>query len=345
MIVDCGGLIPKKLIFIAVLVLIALGASFFLIYKLYFAPKDPESLKAVYQKTELKHVNLPEEMIRFCFDHFPDLYAALLTCNSQIILMDKEIARIDGIAKQYPEQGKIAEKEKAVWEKAKINLQKGFLKIEKPVKEIYVLFRFNAEKEILMTSYTNIALGLKKSREAYPYKRAVVYPAGRDSAGRVLYSQMTFTQLEQESDRLAFSLERIGIVRGTRTILMVRPGMGIERMLQCLEEGRPVAFIGIEKAHLLRKLKPRYFKSVKHWVTVGNRWFWGGYTLDQLLTGPYKPYPHAKTTRDETAAIVFTTGSPICLPPLPCLTAWENMGESTRSNCRPCGGSSLPGPR
>ncbi|MFA5902678.1 MAG: fatty acid CoA ligase family protein [Desulfobacula sp.] len=183
-----------------------------------------------------------------------------------------------------------------------------------------------------MISYTNIAQGLKKSQEAYPYKRAVVYPAGRDKAGRVLYSQMTFTQLDQESDRLAHGLERIGIIRGTRTILMVQPGMeffiivfamfkvgaipvvvdpgmGIERMLQCLEEGKPVAFIGIEKAHLLRKLKPHYFKSVKHWVTVGNRWFWGGYTLEQLMSNPYKPYSQARTTRDEIAAIVFTTGS------------------------------------
>ncbi|OGR28489.1 MAG: peptide synthase [Desulfobacterales bacterium RIFOXYA12_FULL_46_15] len=183
-----------------------------------------------------------------------------------------------------------------------------------------------------MTSYTNIALGLKKAQEAYPFKRAVVYPAGRDKNGRVLYSQITFTQLEQESDRLAYGLERIGIIRGTRTILMVRPGMeffiivfamfklgaipvvvdpgmGIERMLQCLEEGKPVAFIGIEKAHLLRKLKPHYFKSVKHWVTVGNRWFWGGHTLNQLMSGPYKPYLQARTTRDEIAAIVFTTGS------------------------------------
>jgi|JFJP01.1.fsa_nt_gi acyl-CoA synthetase (AMP-forming)/AMP-acid ligase II len=183
-----------------------------------------------------------------------------------------------------------------------------------------------------MIPYTNIALGLKKAQEAHPYKRAVVYPAGRDKAGRALYSQMTFTQLDQESDRLAHGLERIGIIRGTRTILMVQPGMeffiivfamfkvgaipvvvdpgmGIERMLQCLEEGKPVAFIGIEKAHLLRKLKPHYFKSVKHWVTVGNRWFWGGYTLAQLMSGPYKPYSQARTTRDEIAAIVFTTGS------------------------------------
>ncbi len=147
--------IPKKLIFVAVLVLIALGASSFLVYKLYFAPKDPASLKAVYQKTELKHINLPEEMIRFCFDHFPDLYAAFLTCNTQITLMDKEITRIDGIAKKYPEQGKIAEKEKAVWEKAKINLQKGFLKIEKPVKEIYVLFRVNPEQAMIQINERN----------------------------------------------------------------------------------------------------------------------------------------------------------------------------------------------
>jgi acyl-coenzyme A synthetase/AMP-(fatty) acid ligase len=91
--------------------------------------------------------------------------------------------------------------------------------------------------------------------------------------------------------------------------VVVDPGMGIDRMLQCLEQGRPKAFIGIEKAHLLRKLKPGFFKSVKHWVTIGKRWFWGGYTLDQLMTQTDDPYPTALTARDETAAIVFTTGS------------------------------------
>src|SRR3989339_869639 len=147
--------VPKKIILVAFLILTALGASSFLVYRLYFAPRDPASLKAVYHKTELKHINLPEEMIRFCFDHFPDLYAALLICNSQIILMDQEIARIDGVAKKYPEQGKIAEKEKAVWEKAKINLQKGFLKIEKTVKEIYVLFRVNQEQAMIQINERN----------------------------------------------------------------------------------------------------------------------------------------------------------------------------------------------
>ena len=76
-----------------------------------------------------------------------------------------------------------------------------------------------------MTIYTNISLGLTKAKEKYPHKRAVVYPEGRDKKGRVSYSQMTFTQLDQQSDKLAFGLEKIGIIRGTRTILMVPPGM------------------------------------------------------------------------------------------------------------------------
>lgn len=183
-----------------------------------------------------------------------------------------------------------------------------------------------------MTIYTNIAQGLKKTREKHPYKRAVVYPVGRDQNNRVTYAQMTFTQLDQQSDQLAFGLETIGITRGVRTVLMVTPGMeffitifamlkvgaipvvvdpgmGITRMLHCLEHGKPQAFIGIEKAHLLRKLKPKFFKSVKHWVTVGKRWFWGGYTLDELILKTSKSFPIAKTTVDETAAIVFTSGS------------------------------------
>ncbi|MCP4672970.1 MAG: AMP-binding protein, partial [Desulfobacula sp.] len=183
-----------------------------------------------------------------------------------------------------------------------------------------------------MTSHANIAYGLRKTRDKYPYKRAIVYPGGRDKKKRVLYSQITFSQLDIQSDRLAFGLEKAGIIRGTRTIVMVTPGheffilifamlkvgaipvvvdpgMGIDRMLQCLKQGKARAFIGIEKAHLLRKLKPGFFKSVKHWVTVGKKWFWDGYTLDELMIQTDEPYPIAQTIIDETAVIAFTTGS------------------------------------
>jgi acyl-CoA synthetase (AMP-forming)/AMP-acid ligase II len=178
----------------------------------------------------------------------------------------------------------------------------------------------------------NIASYLKRVAEIAPYKRAVVYPAGRDKSGRVMYSHLTFLQLDRESDCLAYGMENAGITRGTRTILMVKPGleffmiifalfkigavpvvvdpgMGIRRMVQCFKEGRPEAFIGIPPAHVIRTFFPRFFKTVRVWVTVGRRWFWRGFTLNQVRQVPWESYSTAKTMKNDTAAILFTTGS------------------------------------
>jgi acyl-CoA synthetase (AMP-forming)/AMP-acid ligase II len=187
----------------------------------------------------------------------------------------------------------------------------------------------NHEKE---HHVVNIASYLKRVAKIAPYKRAVVYPSGRENSGRVMYSHLTFLQLDRESDCLAHGMEKAGITRGTRTILMVKPGleffmiifslfkigavpvvvdpgMGIRRMVGCFKEGRPEAFIGIPPAHVIRTFYPRFFKTVRVWITVGRRWFWRGFTLNQIRQVPWKPYSTAKTGRDDTAAILFTTGS------------------------------------
>ncbi|MBU4185951.1 MAG: AMP-binding protein [Desulfobacteraceae bacterium] len=168
--------------------------------------------------------------------------------------------------------------------------------------------------------------------EIHPHKRAVVYPAGRDKYGRVAYSHLTFQQLDQESDYYAYGLEKAGIKQGTRTVLMVKPsieffaltfaifkvgavpvvvdpGMGISRMLRCLEESRPNAFIGVPIAHALRKLRPKYFKTVNTCITVGRRWFWRGLSLKDIRLTSNKTYNIAKTRQNDMAAILFTTGS------------------------------------
>jgi acyl-CoA synthetase (AMP-forming)/AMP-acid ligase II len=178
----------------------------------------------------------------------------------------------------------------------------------------------------------NVSLHLKEAAALHPYKRAVVWKAGRDRRGHPTYAHLTFRQLDKESDCLAHGLEEAGIVGGTRTILMVRPspeffclifalfkvgavpvvvdpGMGVSRMLDCFRESRPEAFIGIPLAHVVRTLRPGFFRSVHTWVTVGSRWFWGGWTLDQIRRLPWRPYPPATTKRDEPAAVLFTTGS------------------------------------
>ena len=178
----------------------------------------------------------------------------------------------------------------------------------------------------------NISSYLKKMACLQPYKRAVVYSAGKDKNGRIAYAHLTFQQLDRESDCLANGLENAGITRGTRTVLMVKPGpeffsltfaifkvgaipvvvdpgMGIGRMLLCLKESKPDAFIGIPAAHVLRILFPKYFKTVKTSITIGRCWFWRGLTLRHIRQIPWQSYAAAKTVHDETAAILFTTGS------------------------------------
>ena len=178
----------------------------------------------------------------------------------------------------------------------------------------------------------NVSSYLTEMARIQPYKRAVVSPAGRDAQNRVTYAHLTFRQLDQESDCLAAGLENAGITRGTKTILMVRPsieffaltfalfkvgavpvvvdpGMGLKRMLGCLKESMPDAFIGIPLAHMLRTIYPGFFTSVKTFVTVGRRYFWGGLTMKHIRKTPWTPHKTAGTQRDEMAAILFTSGS------------------------------------
>ncbi len=183
-----------------------------------------------------------------------------------------------------------------------------------------------------LKNITNIAGHLSRMAKILPYKKAVVSPAGRNEDGLARYIHLTLRQLDKESDCLAHGLEAAGVTRGMRTVLMVTPGlefialtfalfkagvvpvivdpgMGLQPMLQCLRGCRPEVFIGIPRAHLMRKIFSKHFKTVRKFVTVGRRWFWGGLKLDDLRYRPWKPYPLAQVQNNETAAVLFTTGS------------------------------------
>jgi olefin beta-lactone synthetase len=178
----------------------------------------------------------------------------------------------------------------------------------------------------------NMAANIKKTAGRKPFAKAVVFPAGKDKDGRTAYSHLTYAQLDELSDRYAHGLVEAGIRRGTKTIVMVRPcieffgimlglykagavpvlvdpGMGVLRMMHCHRSSGAEAFIGIPVAHLLRVLAPWYFKSVRTFITVGRRWFWGGLTARQMRERPWKPFAIEATGRNELAMIAFTTGS------------------------------------
>lgn len=180
---------------------------------------------------------------------------------------------------------------------------------------------------------SNIASHLPRMASDQPHKRAVVVPAGRDEDGRLRWVHYTFAELDEASDRYAFGLERIGIKRGVRTVLMVPPsleffalvfalfkvgavtvmidpGIGGPKLKQCMREVGPEAFIGVPLAHVARLAFGSAMKSVTIPVTVGKRWIWGGHRLRDLKEGGrYKPYGMDAPDPGQDAAILFTSGS------------------------------------
>ncbi len=182
------------------------------------------------------------------------------------------------------------------------------------------------------SSPVNVALHLAVMARRKPDIDAVVCSDGRDGDGCARWKRMTFAELEAESDRIAHGLVRLGIARGTRTVLMVPPsvefftltfalfkigavivmvdpGMGRRNLSKCLAEAEPEAFIGIPLAHAARVVLGWARPTVRVKVTVGRRLFWGGATAAELARGPAHAYPAVDAARDETAAILFTSGS------------------------------------
>jgi acyl-CoA synthetase (AMP-forming)/AMP-acid ligase II len=178
----------------------------------------------------------------------------------------------------------------------------------------------------------NTAEFLRRAAATVPDQAAVVVVQSRDSAGKPVYAQQTFAEMERLSNRYANGLASAGVVRGMRVVMMVRPGfeftalvfallklgappvlidpgMGLSRLLECIRQVDAQAMIGIPLAHVVRKLRPRAFEAVRVAVTVGRRWLWGGPTLEGLAAAASDVFEPIVPVHGETAAILFTSGS------------------------------------
>ena len=178
----------------------------------------------------------------------------------------------------------------------------------------------------------NLTDFIRQKAEATPHKRAVVVPAGRDCQGRVSYTGLTFSQLEEETNRFARGFNRAGIRRGTRTVVMIRPGIeffiaffalckvgatlimidpgiGLKSLKTCIGEAQPEAFVGVSVAHAMRVLMRWSPRTIKICVTLGRRLFWGGHRFADLRDHDGSSYPTEMLPPDEMAALMFTSGS------------------------------------
>jgi len=179
-----------------------------------------------------------------------------------------------------------------------------------------------------MTAPCNIAAALPRLAAEAPARIAMHCPGPRGDYA----VSLSYGELDARSDAIAAGLARRGIVRGTRTVLMVRPtpeffllmfalfkagavpvlvDPGIDRraLRQCLDEAQPEAFIGIPLAQFARALLG-WAKSARVRVTTGRRALLADVTLAQVERDGAGAGPQlSDTAPDDVAAILFTSGS------------------------------------
>ena len=108
-------------------------------------------------------------------------------------------------------------------------------------------------------------------------------------------------------DFLALSLAVMG--RGAVPVY-VDPGIGKEKLLRCIADASPDAFIGSPKAHILRLVYKKLFKRLKFTLIVTDLPFMPGATT---TTGVLRRFSDAATppqgTIDGTCMVAFTSGA------------------------------------
>ena len=181
--------------------------------------------------------------------------------------------------------------------------------------------------------FSNVAGALGWQAQQQPGAVAIHYPV-RSPLRKPRYESCSYLELNELSDCYARGLHEYGIVPGTRTALMLTPGLsffamffalfkagavpvlidpgiGRESLKQCLAEAAPKAFIGVTRAQFARRILGWAKESCDLLITDGPSLGLGGINLKKLRelgTRTSGQMLHA-TQPDDLAAILFTSGS------------------------------------
>ena len=182
----------------------------------------------------------------------------------------------------------------------------------------------------------NIASRIVDVAQRFPTSIAIAEPVGGgfpwSSPDQYNYRTITFGELNRDTDRIAATLLENRVRPGMRlalfvrygidfislvfalckanvTIVLIDPGMGIRRMLNCLAEVEPDGFVAVPAVHAVRCLLRHRFPKAKHHITVGKRWFWGGLTLDEIRSS-YSPL----SPSGERVGVKGGSGEQVCSP-------------------------------
>lgn len=175
----------------------------------------------------------------------------------------------------------------------------------------------------------NVARFLPEIARREGSRSAVKIARGREGGGRIRYLERSFQELDALSDAAAHLLRDRGVEKGTKVLLLVRPGlelvvlcfslfktgavpvvidpgMGLNGFLSCVRRTGPEVLLAIRKGIWISRLARDSFRSVTRGIRVR-----GG----EAFMGDLEPYtrkgsfPLAETVAEDLAAILFTSGS------------------------------------
>lgn len=173
----------------------------------------------------------------------------------------------------------------------------------------------------------NVAYFLSQQAAEHPHGAAVRAPVGRDKEGDIRYIERSFSQLDAEASATAYYFAKRGIKRGSRVLLMVKPGldlirivfalfrmgavpividpgMGLRSFLRCVKHSQPEALIGIPVAIWVSRIFRPSFRGVGTKISVGANF--------EKRMAPFtcqRDFSVVDSSADELAAVLFTSGS------------------------------------
>lgn len=165
-------------------------------------------------------------------------------------------------------------------------------------------------------------------RSAPDSRRILV--AKRSRRGTIEYRRYTYAQLAQATRATCAGLRNEGIGKGTRTLVLVKPGfdfftvilalgavgavpvlvdpgVGLAQMVSCIGAAGVSAMIAEPRAFLLKLLRPKQFSTVRTSISAGG-WFPGAIRLARLRERD-EEFEAAPRDPGEVCMIAFTSGS------------------------------------
>ena len=177
----------------------------------------------------------------------------------------------------------------------------------------------------------NIAHRLSENAKLFPDKIAVKVPHFNKKTKVYDYESLTFKELDIRSNKFAKGLLKLGLQKGDKTLLFLRPsldfsamtfalfklgvvpvfidpGMGRKNLLKCIKECSPVGLIAEKEVHLIRLFFKSTFKSVRFNVTNGKRAWGKMLTIKKMKEEKVQTFTSVQFSPEDQAAILFTSG-------------------------------------